>query len=248
MDKRQFIKRAPEYYALGLAVVLKETEGKAQTLEDLSKQVANVLSFEPLALAGMKILADAGVVEVIPDDFAPTTYVASEELADWMEEGGNSSLFVKFERTGNSRVWLLAALRSVNDEYLKLEITRDDFDPAIEDKEWEPIPLDRSDEKLKVAITKIDEAIQVIEGDNGYAANVPGEREYVVSSLKLISGQLKVETQIYWMYVKNFALDPLVTVAKRFGKAATGLAAAIARAAIIDWLKDVLKDNFHRLF
>lgn len=83
----------------------------------------------------------------------------------------------------------------------------------------------------------MDQAIEKIESSNGYAAEVPGERQYVLESLKTASKTLKENAQIYWMQLKVFVLEPLSRVIKRFGNAAEGVAASAARDAIHDWLK-----------
>lgn len=103
--------------------------------------------------------------------------------------------------------------------------------------EWEPIPLDRDDPKLQEATEKLDEAIKTIEGDNGYAANLPGEREYVLSHLKSFAQMLKTKAEVYGRQIKTDAIDPLTRVAKRFGTAMVGVAATSAKEALIEWLK-----------
>ena len=97
--------------------------------------------------------------------------------------------------------------------------------------------MDRSDEELHNVTVKVDEAIAKIEADNGYAANVPGERDYVLQSLKSFSSTLKQSAQITVMQIKTFALDPLATVMKRFADNALGLFAGAAKDAIVTWLK-----------
>jgi hypothetical protein len=72
---------------------------------------------------------------------------------------------------------------------------------------------------------------------NGYAANVPGERDYVVRSLKTFRSTLKESVQITGMQIKTFALDPLDMVISRFSGAALELVAGAARDAIVAWLK-----------
>lgn len=97
--------------------------------------------------------------------------------------------------------------------------------------------MDRSDEQLLDATAKVDEALTKIAADNGYAANVPGERDYVLQSLKSFSITLKESAQITGMQIKTFALDPLNAVMKRFSGAALELVAGAAKDAILTWLK-----------
>jgi len=125
----------------------------------------------------------------------------------------------------------------VNKQYDELDITQDDFNNNLVEAQWEPIPLDRRDERLSGATEALDAAIGAIETDNGYAVHAVAEREYVLSNLRSASKALKEQTQIYWMQVKVFALEPLGRIIKRFGPAAVGMAALAARQAIFDWLK-----------
>jgi len=48
---------------------------------------------------------------------------------------------------------------------------------------------------------------------------------------------LKTEAQVRWMVIKTFGIDSLAIVAKRFGKAAVGMAALAASRALQEWLK-----------
>lgn len=132
--------------------------------------------------------------------------------------------------------WIIAALRNVDEQYVSLGLTEEDFETA-EGSEWEPIPIDRDDPKLKQATEAIGEAIKAIEGDNGYAVHARGERDYVLSNLKGFQREIGEKTTIYALQVKAFVLDPLARVIARFGTAATGLAASAARQAVFDWIR-----------
>jgi hypothetical protein len=108
----------------------------------------------------------------------------------------------------------------------------------------EEIDMDnREDEKLIAVTSAVDKVIVAVEGDNGYAVHAPGERAYVLQSLKSFSDTLRVSAQITGMQVKAFALDPLKAVITRFGKSALGIVSTAAQQAILDWLKT----NFGKL-
>jgi hypothetical protein len=181
------------------------------------------------------MLSAAGVIEVIPDDFGPTIIKPKEGLAQWIGET-DFAAFRKYSEI-KSWSWLRSTIKAVNDSADRLNIEDADFEPAVVDTQWEPIPLDRADQKLQETTRALDDAIESIEGDNGYAANVPAEREYVLSKLKRTSSDLKEKTILYWPEVKANALEPLGRVIKRFGPAAVGVAALAARTAIIEWIK-----------
>lgn len=243
MDKSTFIERAPEYYALGLAYALRmSTSSNPQTVGQLadSMHASRLFTRLPLVEQGIKILVDAGVVDAITDDFGPTVYAAKEDLGAWMDSPGNEYVVFKKFAVIATEEWLRRAILSVNEQYGTLDIQASDFDEVTNDQNWEPIPVDRSDPKLDAAIKAVDRAIESIESDNGYAATLPGEREYVLSGVKTVSRLLKQESQIFWMQLRTFAVDPLNRVIKRFGPAAVGLAARAAKDALFDWLKDHL--------
>jgi hypothetical protein len=145
-------------------------------------------------------------------------------------------LFKKYREVAN-KDWLRRAIRSVNETYDSLEIDPKDFSQESVEIQWEPIPLDRSDEASTRVAEDLQNAITSIEQDNGYAANSPGEREYVLSNLKSFQKTVTEKSEIYWLQIKTFALEPLGRVIKRFGAAAVGIAATAARESILAWLK-----------
>jgi hypothetical protein len=104
-------------------------------------------------------------------------------------------------------------------------------------KEWEPLQLERDDPQLKKAIAAVDDTAEKVRSDNGYAANLPEEREYVLDSLSTLSRRLKEASSISLAYLKEFAFAPLAKLLRRFKGAAIGLAASVAREAIREWLK-----------
>ncbi|MDZ4366456.1 MAG: hypothetical protein U0987_05430 [Afipia sp.] len=103
--------------------------------------------------------------------------------------------------------------------------------------DWEPIPLNRDDTKLKDAISALDRVAEELRGDNGYATANPEEKAFVRDKLSAVTKRLKEETYISWMYLNEFAIKPLRILIDRFGGAAIGLAAVAAKEAIKDWLK-----------
>jgi hypothetical protein len=241
MEKGEFIEKAPLYYALGIAVTLGDAKGNAKTVVELDNILSTSRTYldkEPLINQATKFLYENQALEIVPDDFGPTLYKASGTLAGWIENVAPDKfpLFRKYRDSG-SRSWLRSALSAVNSQYDELEVMSDDFADNVIEVKWEPIPLDRADKQLQTATKAVDSAIQAIESDNGYAVNVPRERDYVLSNLKTIQNALKEKTQIYWIELKTFGIDPLTKVIKRFGPAAVGIAALAARKALFEWLK-----------
>jgi hypothetical protein len=247
MDKRTFIKEAPVFYALAVAVSMIENHHREvytqSQLSDIMRQPGEApMRFDfrhpTVFAAGLSILSGAGVVEMATEAFGPTLYRRTPKLTEeWLvgEGGEQIPIFRRYAQIQNLR-WLSSALDDVNRRYMQLEMSELDFDEPLGDP-WEPLPLDRTDEALIEATVKVDEAIAQIQADNGYAANVPGERDYVLQSLKSFSTALKESAQITGMQIKTFALEPLNAVIKRFKGAALELAAAAAKDAILSWLK-----------
>jgi hypothetical protein len=243
MDKMSFVEKAPPYYALALALALADQEADQtvtlQTLEaSFGPRDEVAFAVGTLVRAGMRILVQAGVAEIIIEDFGPRLYRRSKELTQgWIMEGAGQQipLFRRFAQI-RSVDWLHQAIKDVNTRHRNLPIEPSDFDePTV--SLWEPLPLDRSDENLIEVTEKIDDAIRDIEGDNGYAANVPGERDYVIQSLKAFRTTLEESAQITGMQIKTFALDPLALVMKRFAGAGLELVAGAAKDAVVTWLR-----------
>jgi hypothetical protein len=245
MDKEIFIREAPAFYALGIAVSMALNETREvfteSQLRNLRTNQYNVrLSFDhPVLLAeGARVLEEVGVAEMIKEAFGPTLYLKKPALTElWLQQEGAQRIpiFRRYSQIWNLG-WLIEALEDVNRRYSELSISALDFDGPLPSP-WEPLPLERTDEALLEVAAKVDEAIAQIAADNGYAANEPGERDYVVQSLKSFSTTLKESAQITGMQIKTFAIDPLNTVIKRFEGAALELVAAAAKDSILSWLK-----------
>lgn len=240
MDKIEFIEKAPLYYAAGIAFALLHAGDDVFTRDAidnrLDPEIAN-FKRDPLWNRAVSILRSHNVLSIIADDFGPVLYAPRPELDAWIGEAAPKlyPLFSKVRTAGTS--WLKEAIQNVNATYARLNLKEADF-AAVEESEWEPIPVDRNDPSLQTVRKAVDDAIQQIEADNGYAVNAPGERDYVVSNLKVFRVALREQAAIYALQVKAFVLDPLARVVTRFGTAATGLAASAARQAVFDWIKN----------
>jgi hypothetical protein len=247
MEKSDYVEKAPLYYALGIAFTLLRTGAGYSSLRQLSEVLdpshPPLFDRSLLAEKATAVLKKAGAVDVMEDDFGPTLYAATDTLRTWIDSAPYAP-FVKFHAAGYSTAWIVEAIETVNFAYNQHGLTPDDFEGPDERAQWEPLPLDRSDPILISAQEALETAIGQIEADNGYAVHAPGERSYVLSSLKAVGKALKEEGQITAMYVKTFALEPLARVVARFGPGAVGVVAAAARAALTDWLKSMLTKMF----
>ncbi|MEM8574518.1 MAG: hypothetical protein AAGF48_07770 [Pseudomonadota bacterium] len=244
MEKSEYIEKAPYYYALAIAVALRNGENvKTQReIEQYFASVRTVFAHAPLFREAIAILKKHNNIIIVHDDFGPNVIDTNDSFLSWFgsKQFNEVPLFKKFNVMKLSQNWLLNAINEVNKQYISLGFSSADFQEAIVETDWEPIPIDRESPEVEKVETELDAAIEAIEGDNGYAVHHPAERDYALSQLKQFRKMLKTEAQIALLYVKNFAIDPLNRVIKRMGEAATGMAAAAARQAIVGWLKSLI--------
>src|SRR5205823_6541518 len=191
----------------------------------------------PLFEAALELLQEFGIINVIRDPFGPPIISPSEDFHNRIEAVAKdrSFPFYKYRLTGDGEVWLREALQSLDRSYSDLRIGAADFE--IPDREWEPLPLERDDPLLQKAIDTVDETIEKVRADNGYAANLAEEREYVLEGLSAFSKRLKEATTISLGYIRKYAVGPLGTLLMRFKENALGLAASVAKEALREWLK-----------
>lgn len=249
MDRARFIEIAPYYYALAIASFFREfmTEATATKIairarfwDDNSQEsdpdnVENHLGNDVLFDAGIAILVAKEMVSIIGDDFGPDIYERTDAFdAGWQSFASDKELpFYKF--SVGRRPWLENALSSVNIRYAQLEIKREDFEQP--NKEWEPLPLDRRDTKLQAVTEQLEDTIEQVRADNGYAATSPGERDVVVESLSDVASKLKKDTSTTWGYLQRNAFEPLKLVLRRFKGGAVAVTAVATRAAFEAWIK-----------
>jgi hypothetical protein len=177
MDSNEFVEKAPDYYALGIAIALAQRPD-ARTMQLVESEFAAgelyiYFQKELLVVEASKILARHGVITLVADVFGPTIFRAERHLSDWLVSGTNPiPLFRKYNEVADLD-WVRRAIRSVNETYNSLAIEPSDFAQDGIEIQWEPIPLDRSDGTLKRLTEDVQKAITSIEQDNGYAANAP---------------------------------------------------------------------------
>ncbi|MCH8997994.1 MAG: hypothetical protein IID48_06960 [Proteobacteria bacterium] len=112
--------------------------------------------------------------------------------------------------------------------------------PADIDDEWEPLPIDRTTPEYEKAVEALDDAVEKIEADNGYAANQPEERNSVVWSLKQGVAAIR-EMAPSLAQVRALVMDPLNSAIKTLKESGPGLAAMFAREALKEWIKSLFR-------
>jgi hypothetical protein len=257
LDKSRFIERAPLYYALAVAAHFDSNSGRsgsissiegAYTVQEDDADPYCYVSKSVLLIRGIDWLIEKGLVAAEPDDFGPTTYHRTSNFySEWSSlKDLAGTPFHKFAQSPDGERWIYDALLAVNRQSNQLEIKDRDFDKP--DDEWEPLPLDRDDQNLKEAIKAVEDTIEAVRSDNGYAQTVPEERKYVLDSLNSAARTLKESDTVSVPYLKTYALEPLSRVIRRFGKAAAGATASLTKDAIYTWLKSGAVKGLELLF
>lgn len=238
MSKIDFVKKAPIYYALAIASTMSRATAmltRSDIDNDWDKQTL-VMSHNAVWNAATQLLEADGVIEVVRDEFGPNLYRGTLNTSKWLHTTAPEQYDAAAKFKNSGRGWLRPALDEVNSRYYSLSMGDDDFN-LVEESEWQPLPIDRNDERFQTAERAIDEAIQSIEGDNGYAVHAAEERSYVLSNLKAFKQYVSENTSIYIEQVNVFVVQPLGRAIARFGGAAVGLAASAAKQAVFDWIK-----------
>jgi hypothetical protein len=252
MDKAEFIEVAPQYYSLAIIVYLYQHGGMAVSHSRLishyydTDEQWSYFAINKLFELAVGWLNQRGIIDLITDPFGSPIISASSDFSDRWSELGEDKNFPLFKYHMTDENWLQGALRSLDVEYRRLGIVDEDFDEP--DKDWEPLPLEREDPQLQKAIDAVDDTAEKVRADNGYAAHLPEEREYVLDNLSALSKRLKEAQTVSLAYLREFAFAPLSKLLRRFKDAAIGLAASVAKEALKDWLKrkgiTVLDDLF----
>lgn len=250
MDKKRFIEMAPLYYAQAIMSALRQSNGMALSLQGIVNKYTIADEddpSDPFVLLGQRLIMDRALswlrqndmVIFIDDDFGlPLLEAGSIWGTDKAKIFDDPNLpFYKYNRTADGDLWLQSALSNINTQYYQLGITAEDFENP--DAEWAPLPLDRTtDVTLQKTIDALDATLKQVREDNGYAAAVPEERNYVVESLTTATKVLKNEATTSVPFIRRYVLEPLVLVGRRFGKAALGVLSDAAKEAVKDFLKE----------
>ena len=238
MDRPKFVATAPIYYSLAIASYLRNHDRVSirEVRDSYVAQGAPLL--DPLIEPAIKWLLEQGMIVAVRDDFGPTIFERSPDYdVVWDRVATDRTQpFFKIDYVANGAAWLQNALLSINDAYSRLSISEGDFSDARDD-DWAPLPLDRSDKRLRNAIDALDQTIEGVRADNGYAATVSAERDFVLGELSEASRVLKEEKQTSIGFLRKRVLEPLEILGRRFSGAALSAIAAGARDAIIEFVK-----------
>jgi hypothetical protein len=245
MERGDFVAEAPKYYATAIAALISRggvTETSEASVEDQFYRHwpglygATQYFRLPVLKSALSFLAGAGLLVEESDPFGPSLYNRSEDFdARWEELIRQPN--TPFNRYGrnNNQSWLLGAIIGVNRTYDELKIDQNDFNEP--DREWAPLPIDRGEPAAQKVAEALDRTIELARTDNGYSANLPEERAFVLERLNSVLTKFKEGTSVSWAFVKRNALEPLAVLTRRFADAALGISATAAREALTEWLK-----------
>ena len=256
MNKAEFMKVAPLYYELAIVLRLQLTDGYISERElrgayfivessnGRNGNSINLLADEELLQVSLSRLVDNGVIEALLDPFGPSQFGEGPELSSYVDKARSdrTSPHYKADASGNQLQWLQSALLRLNHVGRELGIAAEDW--RSPESDWQPIPLDRTNELLGSTIEAIDHTITAVEQSNGYASGHPEERKYVLDNLRLLAGTLKTAATTSVNYVRTHGLDVLQKLQDRFGTALIGEAARETAKAIWQWLREATKALF----
>jgi hypothetical protein len=252
MEMAELRRKAIPYYACYISRLF-NTPGSTHTINEIHLASA-VDTGDPadrgfylndldLIERAIEYLETAHVVRTITDEFAPRIVIQHpnffENLSNLRSQ--EDTVFGRYALAGEGRVtWLLQALSKIKtqlEEGKEEEGEKRRKNGLSDTDSWEPIPLDRNDPSQELATKALDRIIEELRGDNGYATEHPEEKAFVQDKLFAVSKRFKEQTQISWMYLREFAFVPLTMLMKRFGGAAIGVAAATCKDVLTSWLK-----------
>jgi hypothetical protein len=106
---------------------------------------------------------------------------------------------------------------------------------ALEHDPWSPLPIDREDPQYLEAVANVEAALDVIRGDNGFAATYPDQREGIIATLEdglaCLKDRCPSRAQVF-----SLLISPLQWLATNFSKAVIGEAAKKAAQSLVDFL------------
>lgn len=240
MDKRDFVERAPRYYALAICLAVRQNGTLSQN--DIRRSfvaknfgdAATLLKREPIWSAAVDWLVERSMVIEMKGAFGPALYrVGPSFEAHWSSFMESEEPFLHFAHAADGTAWLSAALRDLELKYRDLNVSDEDF--LADDTEWAPIQINTADPTWQNAIEKLSTAIEEIRKDNGYAAEASEERDYVIDGLKTTVEKLESGT-VSAGYLRD-AWQRLQIVGRRFAGAALDTVIAGAKQALAEFIK-----------
>jgi hypothetical protein len=250
MDKADFIKLAPKYYALAIALRFTKFDSPL-TRRSMVKEYMihdedgpseqSYCLIDDFAIWNLAIawLVERDMINAFTDPFGPPVYIKSGTFdSQWNDLCAQDSPFENAQASGDPGGWTFQALDSVYQEYIRLGIRPSDFEDP--ERDWAPIPIEQNNEDLQTAIAALDRTITEVEQSNGYASEHAEERNFVLDNLRMLSQKLKSAGTISVSYIRTHGLSVLKRVQDRFIDTAIGEGAKETTNAIAHWLHQLI--------
>ena len=189
----------------------------------------------------LPVLSERGILYAYDDRFAETYYLFTDTGEKYYLEQiqNQNSVVHRFKYLG--KPWLTSAFERKQRQAIPIENETSDAAGDIEDSdEWEPLPIDRTTSEYKNIVEAVNDAIEKIEADNGYAANKPEERDNVVWSLRQGIAAIR-EMAPSLAHVRALIMAPLNSAIKTLKESVLGVAAMVAREAFKEWIKSLFR-------
>lgn len=192
MDKAEFIRLAPLYYALAIVLKFARSGGpftQQSIADDYTIEIEGGSPEDAACLVensniwdrAIKWLVERDVLVAFTDPFGPPVYKKGDTFDSQINDlFASTAPFETARASGDPSRWTFQALRRVYEEEIRLGVRPSDFEEP--DREWAPLPLDRDQPALQTAIACLDQTITEVEQSNGYASEYPEERNFVLVS------------------------------------------------------------------
>lgn len=255
MDKAEFVEKAPPYYALAIAVVLRRQDNP-RTEHQLKSEYPDHSDGapEPESLLDRWVLWDGAVawllarnmIKIRHDPFGPPIFSKGPQFEENWEvlENHDSFPFSSYAAAAHSGEWLMSALYAVNNTYANLEMEPGDFENP--DAQWEPVKIDLTEPTVKEAISSLERIIEDVRSDNGYSATLPQERDFVLEGLQGTLDKFK-SSSVSAGYIRT-AIERLGILQRRFASTIKEAAISGAKLALIEFAKKHLGDALNYMW
>ena len=192
-------------------------------------------------------LIELKYVEAFEDMFADTFYTVSEKGKNQVKEDSITSESVPYKWEVFGDDWMKTALMNISSQLEDGSVVKNskldensilEGITSYEDNQngWSPLPIERESPGYIEAVSKTEEALEVIEGDNGYADSELEERNHIVWAIGAGVNAVK-EGLITKQQIDSLLLTPLRRVIERLKEGVTVEAARAAVQSIVEWLK-----------
>ena len=221
------------YYAAGILAWYKgqeDTQAYVQQLREWAEPLSVgsggrlYLPDDSLFDQAIKLLEQSSILELFDDPFGPDVIEFKMDYPhSYMADSYPNSAFGKAERFG--RGWIERALLNLN--YGSKKLSR----PSEDDSEvWAPLQLERSDQAIQETISGAEGVVAGIKSDNGFASEMPGERDNLVNH-----AEATLQAAKDGVVTKRQVREHLVNAGKWLGEKFSGTAIGTLGTELVKW-------------